>query len=230
MVQLYLLCLAQTGKIRIALNARAGLPFSYIDYQTIKEIDFSARVLDALTEVQKMEQPKNWETFRPFAEALLGKAIPQTHDDTIIAPYRIELRKLFSEEKEQASRTLSNASKLFGDLQSPDPYEKELQQFESFFKTVDAENIDDVLYRLAEVFDYSAFETGTAAEVDVHDLKQRMKHYRDMQLFLTYDTELRTAYQYCTHPLPGSRNLATAQKNSARTGKKTPTLATLHRL
>jgi len=212
MVQLYLLCLAQTGKIRIGLNARVGLPFSYIDYQTIKEIDFSARVLDALTEVQKMEQPKNWETFRPFAEALLGKAIPQTHDDTIIAPYRIELRKLLSEEKEQASRTLSNASKLFGDLQSPNPYEKELQQFESFFKTVDAENLDDVLYRLAEVFGYSAFETSTAAEVDVDDLKQRMKHYRDMQQFLTYDTELRTAYQYCTHHLPDSRDLATAQK------------------
>ncbi len=211
-VQLYLLCLVQTGKIRIALNARAGLPFSYIDYQTIKEIDFSARVLDALTEVQKMEQPKNWETFRPFAEALLGKAIPQTHDDTIIAPYRIELRKLFSEEKEQASRTLNNASKLFGDLQSPNPYEMELQQFESFFKTVDAENIDDVLYRLAEVFDYSAFETGTVAEVDVDDLKQRVRHYRDVQQFLTYDTELRTAYQYCTHQLPDSRDLSTALK------------------
>ncbi len=212
MVQLYLLCLAQTGKIIIALNARAGLPFSSINYQTIKEIDFSARVLDALTEVQKMEQPKNWEVFRPFAEALLGKTIPQTHDDSILAPYRIELRKLFSEEKEQASRTLSNASRLFGDLQSPDPYEKDLQQFESFFKTVDVENIDDVLYRLAKVFGYSAFETGAVAEVDVDDLKQRMKHYRDMQQFLTYDTELRTAYQYCTHQLPDSRDLATVQE------------------
>jgi hypothetical protein len=50
------------------------------------------------------------------------------------------------------------------------------------------------------------------AEVDVYDLKKRMKHYRDMQQFLTYDTELRTAYQYCTHSLPGSRNLATTLK------------------
>src|SRR5437762_2421119 len=31
MVQLYLLCLVQTGKIRIGLNTRVGLPYSYID-------------------------------------------------------------------------------------------------------------------------------------------------------------------------------------------------------
>ena len=122
MVQLYLLCLVQTGKIRIGLNSRVGLLYSYIDYQSIKEIDFSARILDALTEVQKMEQPKNWEVFRPFAEALLGKTIPPTHDDAIIAPYRVELRDLFSKEKEETSRTLSNASKLF----ARSPYEQSL--------------------------------------------------------------------------------------------------------
>jgi hypothetical protein len=212
MVQLYLLCLVQTGKIRIGLSTKAGLPFSHIDYQTIKGIDFSARILDALTELQKMEQPKNWEVFRPFAEAFLGKPIPSTHDDTVIAPFRVELRDLFSKEKEEVSRTVSNASKLFGDLHTSNPYEGVLKQFESFFKTVDPENIDDVLYRLKEVLGYDAFETGVVEEADVHDLKQRMKHYRDMQQFLTYDTELRTAYQYCSHSLPDSRDLATTLK------------------
>ena len=212
MVQLYLLCLVQTGKIRIGLNAKVGLPFSYIDYQTIKEIDFSARILDALTEVQKMEQPRNWEVFRPFAEALLGKTIPPTHDDTVIAPFRVELRDLFSREKEAASRVLSNASKLFADLHASNPYERVLQQFENFFKTADPANIDDVLYRLKEVFGYSAFDSGIAVEADIHDLKQRMKHYRDMQPFLTYDTELRTAYQYCIPSFPESRDLATTLK------------------
>ena len=212
MVQLYLLCLVQTGKIRIGLNSRVGLPHPYIDYQTIKEIDFSARILDALTEVQKMEQPKNWEVFRPFAEALLGKTIPPTHDDTVIAPYRVELRDLFSKEKEETSRTVSNASKLFGDLHTSNPYEEVLKQCAIFFQAADVEDIDDVLYRLKEVFGYGAYESGVVEEVDVHDLKQRMKHYRDVQQFLTYDTELRTAYQYCTHHLPDSRDLAATLK------------------
>src|SRR5947209_8063332 len=47
-----------------------------------------------------------------------------------------------------------------------------------------------------------------------------MKHYRDMQQFLTYDTELRTAYQYCTHHLPDSRDLATALKIQQELSKK----------
>ncbi len=212
MVQLYLLCLVQTGKIRIGLSARSGLPFSHIDYQIIKEIDFSARILDALTQMQKMEQPRNWEVFRPFAEALLGKTIPSTHDDTVIAPFRVELRDLFSREKEAASRTVSNASKLFADLHTSNPYERVLQQFESFFKAADPVNIDDMLYRLKEVFGYSSFDSGVVEEADVHDMKQRMKHYRDVQQFLTYDTDLRTAYQYCTHSLPESRDLATTLK------------------
>jgi hypothetical protein len=65
-----------------------------------------------------------------------------------------------------------------------------------------------MLYRL-EVFGYSAFDSGVVEEADVHDLKQRIKHYRDVQQFLTNGTDLRTAYQYCTHSLPESRNLAT---------------------
>ncbi len=209
MVQLYLLCLVQTGKIRLGLNAKVGLPFSHIDYQTIKEIDFSARILEALSEVQKMEQPKNWEVFRPFAEVFLGKTIASTHDDSVIAPLRVELRDLFGKEKAVVGRTVSNASKLFGDIHTSNPYERVLQQFESFFKTANAEDIDDVLYQLKEVFGYSAFDSGAAEEVDIHDLKQGMKHYRDVQQFLTYDTDLRTAYQYCTHSLPESRDLGT---------------------
>lgn len=209
MIQLYLLCLVQVGKIKIGLHNRVGLPYPFIDYKTIKEIDFSARILDSLTEVQKVEQPRNWEILRPFAEVFLDKTIPSTHDDTIIAPLRVELLKLFNKEKDEVARTLNNASKLFGDLQASNPYEKVLEQFEKFFKAANAEEIDDVLYQLNKVFGYDAFESDIADEIDVHDLKQRLKHYRDVQQFLTYDLELRTAHQYCSHHLPDSRNLAT---------------------
>ncbi len=124
----------------------------------------------------------------------------------------MELRILFSKEKEETSRIASNASKLFGDLHASNPYEKVLKQCERFFQAADIENIDDVLYQLKEVFGYSAFDTGLAEEADIHDLKQRMKHYREVQQFLTYGTELRTAYQYCTHHLPDSRDLAATLK------------------
>ncbi len=220
MIQLYLLCLVQTGKIRIGLGPKAGLSFSTIDYRTIKEIDFSARMLDALTEVQKMEQPKNWDAFRPFAEVFLDDSIPQTHDDTQIAPYRLELGELFNKEKEEASRSASHASRLFEDLHSPNPYEKELQQFETFFKAANVEEIDDVLYRMKETFGYTVFDTRIAEQADVDDLKLRVKHYRGVQQFLIYEAELRTAYQYCAHTLPNNRDLAAALKLQQRLADK----------
>lgn len=220
MIQLYLLCLAQTGKIRIGLGPKAGLTFQAVDYRTIKEIDFSTHVLDALSEVQKMEQPKNWDALRPFAEVLLDKAILSTHDDTQIAPIRRELGELFYKEKEEASRTSSHAGRLFEDLHTTNPYATELQQCESFFEAANIEDIDDVLYRLKEIFGYSVYVTQVAEQADIDDLKLRLKHYRGVQQFLTYETDVRTAYDYCAHPLPDSRDLADARKLQQRLAEK----------
>ena len=51
MVQIYLLCLVQQGKIRIALGPKSGISSNYIDYSNISNTDFTARVLDSGSEV-----------------------------------------------------------------------------------------------------------------------------------------------------------------------------------
>ncbi len=40
MIQIYLLCLAREGRIRIGLGPRSGLGCSHIDYANLKDIDF----------------------------------------------------------------------------------------------------------------------------------------------------------------------------------------------
>lgn len=207
MVQIYLLCLAQMGKIRIELGPKAGQAVSHLDYLTMKEIPFSVRVLDAMGDVQKLEQPKNWETFRPFAEALLDETIPVTHDDTVIAPFRRKLDDLFENGKRETPRLQRRAETLFGQLQTTNPYEQELQQFATFFTDANAQDIDDVLYRLQRVFGYQVFDTGVAEQTDRDDLRLRVKHHSDLQQFLEDSEDLLLAYQYAMHPLPQGRNL-----------------------
>src|SRR5262249_18266292 len=104
MIQIYLLCLAREGRIRIGLGPRSGLPWGHIDFANIAEIEFSAAVLAALTEVQKLAQPENWETLRPYAEKLLDKSIHATYDESAIAEDRKSLRALFTEEERLAPR------------------------------------------------------------------------------------------------------------------------------
>jgi len=56
-VQIYLLCLVREGAIKIGLNAKSGLQFQHIDYSNIAEVDFSAKILDSLTDIQKLARP-----------------------------------------------------------------------------------------------------------------------------------------------------------------------------
>src|SRR5438128_11339342 len=104
MVQIYLLCLVQHGKLRLGVGAKSGLQTTLIDYANIGDIDFSARVLDALDDVQKMARPENWEVLRPYAEKLLDESIASTYDDAIISACRSRLRTLFAAQKDEASR------------------------------------------------------------------------------------------------------------------------------
>jgi hypothetical protein len=76
MVQIWLLCLVPQGRVRVHVSSKSGLNEQFIDYSNIAGIDFSVKVLDALTEVQKMAKPENWEVLRPYAEKLLNQPIP----------------------------------------------------------------------------------------------------------------------------------------------------------
>ena len=217
MVQIYLLCLVQQGRIRINVSPRSGLS-APIDYANIAEVDFSTRILDGLNEVQKMAQPENWEVLRPYAEKLLEEAIPSTHDDSVISSYRAKLRELFSKEKESTRRLVSKASSLFEILKATNPYDAELSQLSRLFET-DIESGDDInllLYGLKESLDYEAFDANAPSTAEVDDLANRLKNYRDLQKFLEYDAELRTAHAYCAQTLPEIPDLKGVRKRQRK--------------
>jgi len=209
MVQIYLLCLAQQGKIRVSVSARSGLPYSLIDYANIAEIDFSAKILDSLAEVQKLAKPENWEILRPYAEKLLGESIPSTHDDALISQYRAKLREIFRREKDDSIRLVSKITSLFEALKATNPYENELHQVAKLFST-DIEKGDDInqlLFGLKVALGYQAFDNNAASQSEVDDLAIRLKNYRDLQVFVSYETDIRTAIVYCAHALPDLEQL-----------------------
>jgi len=215
MVQTYLLCLVREGRVRVTVGAKAGLAIAMLDYSNIADVEFSARVLDGLGEVQKVAEPENWEVLRPYAEKLLGAEIPSTRDDAVVSEHRAKLRQLFAREKESSSRVASRAKSLFDTLKSTNPYETELAQIVKLFST-SIEGGDDIhllLYALREAMGYQAFDTNMASPVEVDDLANRLRNYDDIRSFVEYDTELRTAYSYCAVTLGDQKELAEARKS-----------------
>ena len=203
MVQIYLLCLVQTGKIRIGLRPASGLS-APIDYSNIAEIEFSTKILDSFNEVQKMAQPENWDVLRPYAEKLLNEIIPPTFDDAVISSYRKKLRELFDKERDHSNRISTRAKNLFDYLKIENPYQSDLEQTAKLYShNLDGgDDINLILYALKSAFGYKAFDENTAAQDEVDDLATVMLHYRSIQTFLDYETELRTAQSYLSHDLP----------------------------
>jgi hypothetical protein len=222
MVQIYLLCLAREGRIRIGLSPRSGLPYSHIDYANLKDIDFSAAILGALADVQKMARPENWEVLRPYAEKLLERQIPATFDESAIAEDRKRLRELFTAERDAAQRVQAQAKDLFAALGVPQPYEAEIDQACRLFATdlADGDDIHLVLHGLKEAFGHHAFDVNQADSREVDDLANRLRNYRDARRFLGYDRDLRTAHDYCQLTLPEGSDWGVARRLQREVGKK----------
>ena len=197
------------GKARVILGPKSGLPSNLIDYSTLADIDFSAKILDSLAEVQKVSKPENWEVLRPYAEKILEEAIPVTHDDAVISTWRARLTKYFASEKDECKRSEGKAKALFEALKTPNPYQDELGQVVRFFSS-DIEGGDDinlVLYALKEAFGYKAFDDNIASQSETDDLANRLRNYTDLKAFLRYEAELLTAASYVSHKVPDRKEL-----------------------
>ena len=228
MVDIFLLCLVQQGKIRVGAGPKSGLATSFIDYSNLAQIDFTTKTLESFTDVQKLAKPENWEVLRPYAEKLLEEEIPSIHDDAEISASRAKLRELFTREKGASPRIVERAASLFETLKHSNPYEAEVTQVVKLFtKDLQAGNdINDLLYSLKDVFAYQAFDTGTALQAEVDDFANRLRNYRDLERFLGFEPELRAAQAYSTHPLPDLPELKEVRKAQQKTSDKLASIKT----
>jgi len=214
MVQIYLLCLVHIGKIRIGTSAKSGLTSQMIEYSNISSIDFSTKILDSLDEIHKMEKPENWEILRPYAEKILADAIPVTHDDAEISRYRTRLKEEFIKQKELSERLVGKARSLFDALQYTNPYSAEISQVADFYASEisTSNDINLLLFALKNAFGYKAFDEGKVDVAELDDLANRLKNYRDLQIFMGYESELRAVKAYCDLDLPDLPQLDKVRK------------------
>lgn len=222
MIQIFLLCLVREGRLRLTAGPKSGLPTPIIDYTNLASIEFSTKALDSLSEFQKIAKPENWEVLRPYAEKLLDKVLPASSDDAAISTFRSQLVEYFANEKEQATRVAEKAASIFDVLKIPNPYALEFSQISSLFasEVTGQDDINQILYALKTTLGYQAFDTNRAEQVEVDDLANRLKNYRDICRFVAYEIEILTASRYCAQPIPETDSLKSVIKEQRKLVKK----------
>ncbi|MGE5418495.1 MAG: hypothetical protein ACM3N1_00160 [Accumulibacter sp.] len=227
-VQIYLLCLVRECKIRLHLSAKAGISPLHLDYSNISDTEFNVKALEGLLELQKMAAPQNWEVLRPFAEKLLNETIPLSNDEALISPYREKINDLFKVEKEESERLGVKLRSLFEFIQIENIFEAEVQQFITFFN-VDLSTVSDidiVLFKLKEAFNYNAFDTLEVDSREVDDFSQRITKYNNSKKVLKYETEIRVLFRYISFAFPEDSSFKTIRETQKRLKNKTKDFST----
>lgn len=221
-IQIYLLCLVRTGKIRIHMGPKNPLGESSIDYTNIDTIDFSTKILDAMGELQRIARPENWDVLRPYAEKILGESIPENADDAAVTLFQKRLFTTFSGEKEQAARTLERAQSLFNQMAITNPYAQDLGRIAALFSLDIDENdlIEKILYGMKDALGYGAFERNSSTQSEVDDLAITMSRYAAIKKFLTYESDLLALQAYRTYDFTVEPALKGVQKLVQAVNKK----------
>ena len=220
-IQIYLLCLVRTGKIRIHMGPKNPLQDEFIDYANIDTIDFSTKIIESMSELQRIARPENWDVLRPYAEKILGEAITENADDATVTEFRKRLYTFFIEEKEEAERIKERANSLFTQLEIGNPYDQDLVRIATLFsiEVQESDLIEKVLYGLKGL-GYGAFERNSSAQNEVDDLAITMNHYSAMKKFLTYEADLHALQAYRTYDFSADPSLKSVQKLVVAINKK----------
>jgi len=221
-IQIYLLCLVRTGKIRIHMGPKNPLQDPSIDYTNIDSIDFSTKIVEAMGELQRIARPENWDVLRPYAEKILGETILENADDAALTMIRKRLFARFSEEKELAVRTSERALSLFTQMGITNPYAQDLSRVAALFSIEIDENdfIEKVLYGMKDALGYGAFERNSSAQSEVDDLAIALTHYGAIKKFLTYEPDLLALQAYRSYDFTSDPSLKHVQKLVLALNKK----------
>lgn len=202
-IQVFLLCLAREGKIRITTNSKAQLQPNHIDYTTIDSIDFTRKIVENMDSIHIMETPENWDVLRPYAEIILKISIPDTADDMQIMQYQNQLNEVFEQECQGSLKVKERATRLFSAIQHENPYQSDIDRLNKFFSiNIGDSIIDTILYGLKTSFGYTAFDENQSHQSEVDDLANSLENYRNIEKFLYFYEDIVALHHYCAYTFP----------------------------
>ena len=214
MVQLYLLCLVQSGKLRITLSGK-NLPVEAVDYTNIATIDFRTAILDAFDQVWRLKPPEGWDTLRPFVAILLkDEKIKTTQDDADIQSAIQQLLEGWLTRQENANILRNEIATLMAEIEQENSFQPALEKWGDFCNIhLDTGNLITQLRQAIETtYGYPIFSTEQVKPEDVDDFASRLDTIDKLSAFAQERNSLRAAFRYISITIPDKKTLTGIRK------------------
>ncbi len=215
MVQLFLLCLARDGRLRITLSGR-NMPAEAVDYTNLAAIEFKTSTLDALDQIQLLKPPEGWDVLAPFAAVFLNDpTVASIRED---ADIQKAVQRLLEFKKSGLTpfRALNaGVSSLLEDMGKPGILAERRANWDTFLDCP-VEAADPVSFLrsgMEKAFGYAIYHEDTARPEDVDDLVIRRNEMEQMARFFSYRAPLRAAMRYLTVEIPDAAELADLKRD-----------------
>lgn len=199
MIDIYLLCLAREGKLRIVLSGKGAATAEYIDYTNIGELTFNAALLNSMAKVQRLKAPEGWPVLAPYAAILLDdESLKTIQKDADITAALDRLKKWRDQRKPEMDALIERLDDLMSEIQQTNPVADVLQSWKAFLSANidDADAISHLLNALDTSFGYTCYAQQEHKQTETDDLATRKKTWEKTDAFCRHEPRIRAAYRY----------------------------------
>ena len=199
MIDIYLLCLAREGKLRIVLSGKGAATAEYIDCTNIGELTFNAALLNSMAKVQRLKAPEGWPVLAPYAAILLDdESLKTIQKDADITAALDRLNKWRDQRKPEMDALIERLDDLMSEIQQTNPVAGVLQSWKAFLsaKIDDADAISHLLNALDTSFGYTCYAQQEHKQTETDDLATRKKTWERADAFCRHEPRIRAAYRY----------------------------------
>ena len=199
MIDIYLLCLAREGKVRILLSGKGAATADHIDYTNIGDLTFNAALLNSMMKVQRLKAPEGWPVLAPYAAILLDdESLKTIQKDGDITAALDRLRKWREQKKPDIETLIERLDTLMADIQQTNPVADTLNSWKAFLSATidDTDAISHLLNALDTSFSYKCYAEREAKITELDDLTTRKKTWEKSEAFCRHDQRVLAAYRY----------------------------------
>lgn len=199
MIDIFLLALAQKGKIRISLQGKAAQIVPHLDLSNLADQQVNASLLGGMAQIQKLKAPEGWPILAPYAAALLDDdTLQHLQREDEIQTALIRLKRFQDEKRPIITKLVEDMTELCADIGQANPVEETFAFWKKLMESHigDEDQIAFWLNALELSFGYKTHTDNESKTSEVDDLRTRMKEWHDCTAFYVEEREIRSAHRY----------------------------------
>ncbi len=211
MIQIFLLCLVQEGRIKIELKGK-GAFVDFITCANISDMEFKTATLDSMEYIHRVKAPEGWEILSPFAQVLLKEDFSGIRQEADIQRELMRLLEYMDKEKQSFQNLSYIVNGLFEYILMENPFRTRMDEWMNFLSSSSDADRDDPIpilrHALEKSFGYKVYTEDKIREDYISDFKLRLIEVENLNTFSAKGEKIKTAFNYSRAVIPGEETFS----------------------